>query len=614
MQDLYTLLLEAFGKAKSSLRIVSAWARGEIMESLLDRVEEGVSIELVVRAGEGKDLEITDQRVFKAVRKKGGRIFLNPRLHAKFILVDDSFALVGSANLTYRGLSTDGNIEAVVQTEQVKELIELYEELKAESYELNQDAKAVVLKLESFLNLQALLLEEIQEQTFLKAITPDGFILLKVNRVYTPPASNLEKLPTDQKDWLTSYLFALWQEKGKPKFADVSVLFEYRQKKEEKEGYLSPNFRILEPGTQLLKLTDEDSRLFTLNMSGYPMGLPVKVGTLAGTQRPIYVDLEKVLSMHMAVLGTTGSGKTTFVRRLLENMPQDGPKVFLFDLYGEYTPKLSGISLKHIELPYCLMFISADEIKDLLKQYGFDIQERSSEERDFYANLRSLLKSDLRYLPYRELSFKDIMLSSAKDPAIRKDVEDFLNILSREVGERAITDQPTLIKAMLEGLSCEEKIVIYDMKHLPDISTRTNVVGLLLREIFIRALEGTERTLVVLEESHNFAPEKGAFEVPAGRENLAQLMVKKIAMEGRKLSLGLIAVTQRPANLSKYVLSQLNTQVVFRLNTKNDLDAVYPFFGERDMDTLKLLPSLRPGLAYITGLAVPFGMLVEIEL
>jgi DNA helicase HerA-like ATPase len=91
-------------------------------------------------------------------------------------------------------------------------------------------------------------------------------------------------------------------------------------------------------------------------------------------------------------------------------------------------------------------------------------------------------------------------------------------------------------------------------------------------------------------------------------------MAKRIALEGRKFGVGLIAITQRPANISKYILSQLNTQAVFRLITKNDLVAVSVFFGEGQMELLRLLPSLRPGTLFLSGIAVPFSMLVSIEL
>lgn len=96
--------------------------------------------------------------------------------------------------------------------------------------------------------------------------------------------------------------------------------------------------------------------------------------------------------------------------------------------------------------------------------------------------------------------------------------------------------------------------------------------------------------------------------------NLSYLMTRKIATEGRKFNLGLIAITQRPANISKYVLSQLNTQAVFKLINRNDLEAVSVFFEYSKEDIFSLLPFLKPGTGFITGLGVPFGIVTEIRL
>jgi len=78
-------LLEDVSSAKESVKIVSAWIRGEILEELIRAIKPKVKLEVILRAGEKKDLEISDYRVFKAVRDFGGEIYINPRLHAKFV-------------------------------------------------------------------------------------------------------------------------------------------------------------------------------------------------------------------------------------------------------------------------------------------------------------------------------------------------------------------------------------------------------------------------------------------------------------------------------------------------------------------------------------------------
>ncbi|MDQ7081725.1 MAG: DUF87 domain-containing protein [Aquificota bacterium] len=88
--------------------------------------------------------------------------------------------------------------------------------------------------------------------------------------------------------------------------------------------------------------------------------------------------MDKVVSMHMAVLGTTGSGKTTFVKKVLRNLK--GVSVFLLDMYGEYVEDLKGRTA-HITVPNVLMPVDWEDVKRFLREGGVNLTERSSEER-----------------------------------------------------------------------------------------------------------------------------------------------------------------------------------------------------------------------------------------
>ncbi len=65
---------------------------------------------------------------------------------------------------------------------------------------------------------------------------------------------------------------------------------------------------------------------------------------------PIRVDINDLLSNHMAVFGNSGSGKSCGVSRLLQNifsnpkLPPFRSNFFIFDAYGEYHNALAGIS------------------------------------------------------------------------------------------------------------------------------------------------------------------------------------------------------------------------------------------------------------------------------
>jgi len=394
---------------------------------------------------------------------------------------------------------------------------------------------------------------------------------------------------------------------------EAKVLLELRG---EKEGYFGTPLRSLSLGDQLLPVREEEpdlQKIMKTNLSGYSMDIPLRVGSLLGKDVDVYIDLAKLTSMHMAVLGTTGSGKTAFVARLISAVPSNSCKVIIFDLFGEYINKLDPQRVHHAKLPYTLLPLWTEDIKELFRDYGFVLQERSEEERSFLAHIRSQLKPSMSLSAYREKTLKDILLEASKG-GLRRDVLDVIEMVIRELGEEVLENQPKVFKLLEEALSSDKEIVIVDLKDMVNMSARLNLVGLLLREILSIARLKPERRLIVLEEAHNFAPERGATEVPTGRENLAINMTKKIALEGRKLSLGLVAISQRPANLSKYVLSQLNTQAIFRLITQNDIEAVSQFFEYPQEGQLRLLPTLKPGHLFLSGIAVPFSMLVEIQL
>lgn len=70
--------------------------------------------------------------LLKSLRRKGIKIFVNPRLHAKLILAKYSpvsgYALMGSANITFGGLSR--NIELSIITDNRKVIKDLDQEVR----------------------------------------------------------------------------------------------------------------------------------------------------------------------------------------------------------------------------------------------------------------------------------------------------------------------------------------------------------------------------------------------------------------------------------------------------------------------------------------------------
>ena len=159
-----------------------------------------------------------------------------------------------------------------------------------------------------------------------------------------------------------------------------------------------------------------------------------------------------------------------------------------------------------------------------------------------------------------------------------------------------------------------KKVVVFNLRNVDNPIIRSEIAGYILRKLFILGKKlGDFNSVIVLEEAHNFAPERGYGELSAGRENLSKLYAEKIASEGRKFGLGLIVVSQRPAQVSKYVLSQTNTQVLFRIINDNDLNAIEKSIESVSRNIVDKLSDLKTGYAFVTGTGIEIPALVEIR-
>ena len=620
-EELIFSLKELFGKAQNRVIIVSAWIRGSVLKELLSLLKKDIDLEVIIRAGSLSDLEVTDTIFFRETQNFGGKIYLHPKLHSKFLIIDDRFAVLGSSNITFMGLYPEGNVETNVlieEKEKIKELEKLYEELKKESVDYT-DVVGFVLSSQNAKEAEAILLEDLKEQTFLKIPINGSFFLARLSRIQRGIESdnNILKriLSSDVQDWEIASLFAYFQENAEILNGKLEILGEYE---EEKKLFKTP---AVPPKVGLLikKIRDENESLKKIllkNHSGYDMRLPVEIGKLYGTGVKTYLDLDKVIPMHMAILGTTGSGKTTFSKKLLKNLHED-VEVFLFDIYGEYGEDLRNVHpFKEVVIKNVLFPLSIEEVKELLKEGGATLEERSSEEKEFFAVIRKAIKPDIERTQLSQKPLIELLEEAGKHliaKVFRDELNEAIEHLRRTYGEDSLSSQPHVIKEVKEVLESQERVKIFNFKNVDITETKVNLIGLILKEVFIKAKNNPKDRLIVIEEAQNVAPERGFGEVPSGRENIAYTYTKKIAMEGRKLRLGLIAITQRPANISKFILSQLNTQVIFKLITKNDLEAVSVFFEHSKEDIFKLLPFLKPGTAFISGLAVPFSFLFQME-
>ncbi len=114
--------------------------------------------------------------------------------------------------------------------------------------------------------------------------------------------------------------------------------------------------------------------------------------------------------------------------------------------------------------------------------------------------------------------------------------------------------------------------------------------------------------LLVCEEAHRYVPDTGLAEYAS-----AQKAIRRLAKEGRKYGLGMMLVSQRPADVEGTVLSQCNSWIVLRLTNSTDQQHVTRFLPDNLVGLSKLLPSLSRQEAIFVGDAAALPARIKIR-
>lgn len=88
---------------------------------------------------------------------------------------------------------------------------------------------------------------------------------------------------------------------------------------------------------------------------------------------------------------------------------------------------------------------------------------------------------------------------------------------------------------------------------------------------------------------------------------------EEIIKEGRKFGFYLTLASQRPADISPTIMSQLHNFFIHRLVNDNDLDMLSRTVPTLDKNSYKMLPTLGKGEAIVTGSAMKIPMLLKVD-
>ncbi|MCC7574416.1 ATP-binding protein [Candidatus Woesearchaeota archaeon] len=355
----------------------------------------------------------------------------------------------------------------------------------------------------------------------------------------------------------------------------------------------------LDIGSEVLEAEDDFiEEVIKINVSNGAF-----IGELEGKNIKVFLDLNKVLSMHLAVLAKSGSGKSYAVGVLLEEMIRRNIPLLIIDPHGEY----SSLRFKN------------DVVQDLEKLSFLDLKPESFEVIEFGDSeivkgcrpLRLSRTSDkqelVHLMPGKMSNTQLAILFSALKTAKSSDFDSIMFALESEESSAKWS-----IMSMVEHLKDMHifsgtpvpysdflkpgKATIINLKGInPDV--QEVIVFKLCKDLFeLRKKNKVPPFFLVLEEAHNYCPERSFGETKASK------IIRNIASEGRKFGLGLCAISQRPARVDKSVLSQCSTQLILKVTNPNDLKALSASVEGLTGSVEKEIQNLPIGTALVTGL------------
>ena len=363
---------------------------------------------------------------------------------------------------------------------------------------------------------------------------------------------------------------------------------------------------------------------------------------------------DKFFQRHAAILGSTGSGKSWAVALILEKAASlKYPNLIVLDMHGEYSPlcegkdaiaeqfKIAGPGECYQETPNSLFLpywiLNREEMLAMLLDRSD--QNAPNQATRFTHHVRILKEKTLKLLDKQEVlntftvdspvyyDLKELMSCLSDDNVAMKDgvrgksQGDWFNKLTRFISrlEAKIDDrrygflfQPPQSTTEYEWLSkiatrlfssgnSSKGIKVIDFSEVP-ADVLPIVAAVLARLIysiqFWMSDEDRHPLTIVCDEAHLYLPVKDEADVS---ERRALESFERIAKEGRKYGVSLLAVSQRPSDVSRTILSQCNNFLVLRLTNDQDQNVVRRIMPDSMSGLTDMLPLLDTGEGLLFG-------------
>ncbi len=370
------------------------------------------------------------------------------------------------------------------------------------------------------------------------------------------------------------------------------------------------------------KVYEADSGIISRSLNFGPK-TGIYLGLLDGQPEPmpVYFNINKLVQKHISVLAKTGAGKSYTLGVLIEELLEKEVPSVIIDPHGEYSALKHPNNNKN-ELKLMENYGVSPKGFENIVEYTPNINLNPQADRKLSLDITSLSMRDyIEMIPTRITdSQKGILFEALKvvKGYGKYTIEDLIKVI-HEFDNKAKWNLITRLEMIKESKLFEGPPVrpqdlakkgltsIINLRGIPP-DIQDIVVSRVVQDLFDARKGGRIPPLLLLiEEVHNFAPERGF------GSSSATGIIRTIASEGRKFGLNLCIVSQRPARVDKSVLSQCNTQIILKITNPNDMRAISQSIEGFTQHLEDEIMHLQPGVALVVGDVVEQPIFVDVR-
>lgn len=241
----------------------------------------------------------------------------------------------------------------------------------------------------------------------------------------------------------------------------------------------------------------------------------------------------------------------------------------------------------------------------------FELSMVDSELKQAYDNQKSYLRRLLYFLKYQQ-TYK--IASNSVNPEhinpLFSRIEQTLESIEPLI---EIEDSEDKVEAKFKCLNVFSLIDIddQDVKRLMPM-----MISKMLYEIQMKRVNDEKKVNftchLIIDEAHNILNPEHTDNTDSWQDYRLSVF-EDIIKEGRKFGFYLTLASQRPADISPTIISQIHNFFIHRLVNDHDLDMLSRTVPTLDKNSYKMIPTLGKGETLITGNAMKIPMLLKVD-